>query len=94
MEHSIDEQIIPTKTSYSGIRQYNPKKPVKWGFKNFVQFGASAITYEFFPYSCSVNGQQCTGSYVVLKLLETLSKYKNFNFFLITGFLLYLCVLH
>lgn len=26
---SIDEQIIPVKTKYSGIRQYNPKKPVK-----------------------------------------------------------------
>ncbi len=23
--HSIDEQIIPTKAKYSGIRQYNPK---------------------------------------------------------------------
>ena len=24
--HSIDEQIIPAKTKYSGIRQYNPKQ--------------------------------------------------------------------
>ena len=30
---SIDEQIIPAKTRRSGIRQYNPKKPIKWGFK-------------------------------------------------------------
>jgi hypothetical protein len=29
--HSIDEQIIPAKTKFSGIPQYNPKKPVKWG---------------------------------------------------------------
>ena len=35
IEHSIDAQIIPAK-SYSGIRRYNTKKPVKWGFKNFV----------------------------------------------------------
>lgn len=34
--HSIDEQIIPAKTKYSGIRQYNPKKPTNWSFKNFV----------------------------------------------------------
>ena len=34
--HSIDEQIIPAKTTYSGIRQYNRKKPKKWGFKNLV----------------------------------------------------------
>ena len=38
IENSIDEQIIPAKTKYSGIKQYNPKKPVKWGFKKlFVQ---------------------------------------------------------
>ena len=45
IENSIDEQIIPTKTKYSGIRQYNTKKPVKWGFKNFVCSGSSGIMY-------------------------------------------------
>ena len=40
---STDEQIIPAKTSHSGIRQYNPKKPVKWGFKNFVRSGSSGM---------------------------------------------------
>ena len=29
VNQSIDEQIIPAKTSHSGIRQYNPKKPKK-----------------------------------------------------------------
>ena len=48
--HSIDEQIILAKTKYSGIRQYNPKKPTKWGFKNFVRAGASGIMYDFFLY--------------------------------------------
>ena len=33
----VDEQIIPAKTAYSGIRQYNPKKPKKWGFKTFQE---------------------------------------------------------
>ena len=33
---SIDEQIVPAKTKRSGIRQYNPRKPVKWGFKMFI----------------------------------------------------------
>ena len=79
--HSLDEQIIVAKTSYSGIHQYNLKKPVKWGFQNFVWSGASGIMYDFFLYSDSVNGQKCTGSYVVLKLLETLPKYKNFKIF-------------
>ena len=32
IEHSIDEQIIPVKTFYGGIRQCNTKKPVTWGF--------------------------------------------------------------
>ena len=48
--HSIDEQIIPAKTKYSGIRQYNPKKPTKWGFKNFVRAGKSGMIYDFFIY--------------------------------------------
>ena len=34
---SVDEQIIPSKTKFSKVRQYNPKKPKKWGFK--IWFG-------------------------------------------------------
>ncbi|XP_004211012.1 piggyBac transposable element-derived protein 3 [Hydra vulgaris] len=82
IEHSIDEQIIPAKTKYSGIKQYNPKKPVKWGFKNFVRAGKSGIIYDFFLYSGSSNsGKKCTGAYVVLKLLEKLPKNQNFKVF-------------
>ena len=48
-EHqSIDEQIVPAKTKYSGIRQYDPRKPHKWGFKNFVRAGKSGIIYDVF----------------------------------------------
>jgi len=46
----IDEQIIPAKTRRSGIRQYNPKKPVKWGFKMFVRAGQTGMMYDFFLY--------------------------------------------
>ena len=42
---SIDEQTIPAKTDYSGIRQYNPKKPSKWAFKNFVRARKSGIIF-------------------------------------------------
>ena len=35
--HSIDEQNIPSKTKYSVIRQYNPKKPKKMGIQEFGQ---------------------------------------------------------
>ena len=54
-DNSIDEQIIPVKTKYGGIRQYNPKKPVKWGFKNFVCVGSSGMIYDFFLYTGSSN---------------------------------------
>ena len=49
--HAIDEQIIPSKTKVSKIRQYNPKKPRKWGFKNLVCAGSSGMMYDF--YSCT-----------------------------------------
>ena len=49
--HSIDEQIIPAKTKRSGgVKQYNPKKIHKWGFKNMVRAGRSGIIYDFFMY--------------------------------------------
>ena len=35
-DNSIDEQIIPAKTKYSGIRQYNPKKPKKNGVSKIL----------------------------------------------------------
>lgn len=37
VNHSIEEQIIPAKTKYSGIGQYNPKKLTKWGFNLSVR---------------------------------------------------------
>ena len=49
--------------------------------KNFIWSRASGIMHDFFLYSGSVNGHKCTGSYIVLKLLETLPKYKNFKIF-------------
>ena len=38
---SVDEQIIPSKTKRSGIRQYNLKKPIKWDFKMLFRAGAN-----------------------------------------------------
>ena len=48
---SVDEQIIPSKTRFTKIRQYNPKKPKKWGFKNLVRAGSSGFMYDFYLYS-------------------------------------------
>ncbi len=49
--HSVDEQIISAKTKFSGIRQYNPKKTCKVGFKNLIRAGASGIMYDFYIYA-------------------------------------------
>ena len=59
VNQSIEEQIIPAKTYHSGIRQNNPKKPKKWGFKNFVRAGESGIMYDFFLYSGSSSKIKC-----------------------------------
>ena len=48
--HSINEQMMPSTTKYIKIRQYNPKKPRKWGFKNLVRAGASGFMYTFYLY--------------------------------------------
>ena len=48
---SVDEQIIPSKTRFTKIRQYNLKKPKKWGFKNLVRAGSSGFMYNFYLYS-------------------------------------------
>ena len=48
--HSVDEQIIQSKTRYTKVRQYNPKKPRKWGFRNLVWAGASGFMYDVFLY--------------------------------------------
>ena len=84
-DHSIDEQIIPAKTKYSGIRQYNPKKPTKWGFKNFVRSGASGMMYDFFLYTGATKEKgkkvTVTGPSVVKKLVSTLPKKQNYRVF-------------
>ena len=74
--HSIDEQIIPAKTKKSGgVRQYNPKKPHKWGFKNLVRAG---IIYDFFLYSGKIVRQNTTKS-GVQNLFWQLVFYIRFN---------------
>lgn len=43
---AVDEQIIPTKARQE-IKQYNPAKPHKWGYTNFVLSGVSGFSYDF-----------------------------------------------
>ena len=101
--HSIDEQIIPAKTKYSGIRQYNPKKPKKWGFKNLVRAGASGIMYDFYIYVGKLDDDDRATPYsqleksaqVVARLCEHLPMHANHklyfdNWFTTLSLLIYL----
>ena len=78
---SIDEQIIPANIRKSGIRQYNPKNPVKWGFKMFVRAGASGVMYDFFLYSRkgSVGAENCLLEESVMRSVKHLPQYKNYT---------------
>ena len=85
--HSVDEQIIPSKTTFSSIRQYNPKKPKKWDFNNLVRAGSSRIMYDYFIYEgkpVTTNWNDNTdydylqkSAQVVAKLCQNLSTHKN-----------------
>ena len=73
---SMDKQIIPARTKSSGIRQYNPKKPNKWGFKMFVRAGQPSFIYEFSLYS-GINGANkanCSCENVVLRLSQGIQR--------------------
>lgn len=47
---SVDEQIVPFK-GRSCLRQFNPKKPHKWGYKLWVLCGASGYAFDFEVYT-------------------------------------------
>ena len=89
--HSVDKQIVPSKTKFSSIRQYNPKKPKKWDFKNLVRAGSSGMMYDFFIYGGKPtinNGNDNTdydhlqkSAQVVAKLCQNLPSHKNHKLF-------------
>ncbi|XP_050706783.1 piggyBac transposable element-derived protein 3-like isoform X2 [Eriocheir sinensis] len=55
IEHlSIDEQIVPFKGA-SSMKQYNPKKPSKWGYKIFVLADDKGYVYDFRPYTGKID---------------------------------------
>lgn len=50
-QFSIDEMTLPYKGKKAGNRrQYNARKPKKWGFKAFVRSGVSGYIYDFILY--------------------------------------------
>ena len=89
--HAADEQIMPSKTKYSKVRQYNPNKPRKWRFKNLVRAGASGFMYDFYPYGGKESNEVTPYSYVqkttqvVAKLCVELPRHVGHKVFLIIG---------
>ncbi|KAL0861595.1 hypothetical protein ABMA27_009094 [Loxostege sticticalis] len=82
---SIDEMVIPYKGTKAGKkRQYNPRKPRKWGFRNLVRAGASGVIYEFFLYAGNDTFENCNftdeeeglgwGAKAVLRLCKSIKK--------------------
>lgn len=49
----VDEQIVPFKGK-SGLKQYNPKKPHKWGYKLFVLCNEKGMVHNFEVYTGSI----------------------------------------
>ena len=49
-KYTFDEQIIPAKTKFSKIRQYNSNKPEKLGSKNLGRAGTTGFMYDFYIY--------------------------------------------
>lgn len=83
-DQAIDEQIIPAKTKRSGgIRQYNPRKIHKWGFKNQVRAGKSGFMYDFFLYSGkhSTGSDNCGSMNTVLRLVSDLPQNRGYRLF-------------
>ena len=80
---AIDEQIVPAKTKFSGMRQYNPRKPHKWGFKNFVRAGESGMIYDFFFYTgaTTAGGEKTSARKVVLELCNSMLSGCNYKLF-------------
>jgi len=46
----LTSRLFFVKQKKSKIRQYNPKKPKKLGFKNLVCAGNSGMMYDFYIY--------------------------------------------
>ncbi|KAJ8934492.1 hypothetical protein NQ318_012468 [Aromia moschata] len=79
---SVNEQIVPYKDRI-GLKQYNSKKPTKWGYKLFCLAGASGIVYDFEVYCGSMEQPQnlsdiSASGNVVIRLAERIPKNQNY----------------
>ncbi|XP_057338431.1 piggyBac transposable element-derived protein 3-like [Microplitis mediator] len=82
---SVDEQIIPTKCRHE-LKQYNPAKPNKWGYKNHVLSGVSGFSYDFEIFAGKQSNSHPSdapdlgvSSNVVTRLTSTVPRHRNFK---------------
>lgn len=70
-----DEQMVPYKGKFSGIRQYIKGEPHPWGFKVWAKCDNSGALHDFDVYQGKDNNSRKDGlglgSRVVMKLCET-----------------------
>lgn len=89
----VDEMIIPFK-GRSRMKQYNLKKPHKWGIKVFALASKSGIVHDFEVYVGKGTDRETklgiTGD-IVMRLVSILPKNKSLRFLLRTGSTLIVC---
>lgn len=80
---AVGEQMIPTKGRHE-LKQYNPAKPDKWGYKNQVLSGASGFSYDFELFAGEQSNTILEGApdlgvsgNVVARLTQGVSKLRN-----------------
>lgn len=83
----VDEQIVPFKGRI-GIKQYNPKKPHKWGYKIFVLSGVSGFSYDFELFTGASDNKIMTdepdlgaSSNVVVRMARSIPRNQNFQLY-------------
>lgn len=84
---SVDEHICATKMKTSpGLRQYNPKKPHKWGFKIYMLCGTDGFIHTAEIYSGQENKAEFrrpdepdlgSCSNVVVRMCRNIPRHKN-----------------
>ena len=78
------------KGKNGGLRQYNPQKPKKWGFKFFALCGRSGLIHRIELYTGRFSNAPVTSAIeksrsVVVRLLNGIARHKNNKVFLTTG---------
>lgn len=80
-KQAVDEQVIPFK-GRSHLKQYNQKKPHKWGFKVFTRASSSGIMHDFAIYvgkgTCPITDLGMSGD-IVDHLCKELPNDQNFK---------------